>query len=116
MSQARLLADRRFAPLFWALFLGALNDNLLKNALVILITYHSLSAFGAGAQPLVAASAGIFILPFFLFSASAGQLADKYPKAMLIRVVKSVEVLFMGLAGIGFIRQSVELLLLALAT
>ena len=89
MSQLSLLKRRGFAALFWTQFLGAFNDNLFKNALVILIAYRSLSLFGLSAGDLVVLSGGIFILPFFFFSATAGQLADKLPKPPLVRWVKA---------------------------
>lgn len=102
-NQFHLLASRRFLPLFTVQFLGALNDNVFKNALVILITYRLAQALGANGQVLVTAAAGIFILPFFLFSAPAGQLADKLHKTRLVRLVKLVEVVLMGLAAVGFL-------------
>ncbi|MFO0722975.1 MAG: MFS transporter [Myxococcota bacterium] len=109
-----LLFERRFWPLFVAQFLGAMNDNLLKNALVILITYRSMVLFGLGSASLVALASGLFILPFFLFSGSAGQLSDKYPKGAFLRRVKGAEIVFMGIAAVGFVRESPALLLLAL--
>ena len=101
-SQFRLLARRRFLPLFVTQFLGAFNDNLFKNALVILILYRLAAESGTDGQILVTIAAGIFILPFFLFSATAGQLADKLEKARLIRLTKIAEVVIMGLAVAGF--------------
>ena len=91
-SQYALLGTRRFLPLFLTQTLGAFNDNVFKNALVILITYSLASKQGLNAQLMVTAAAGIFILPFFLFSATAGQLSDKYDKARLIRMIKVAEV------------------------
>ena len=85
MSQLQLLTERRFWPLFWTQFLGAFNDNLFKNALVILIAYRSMTLLGISSATIVVACAGIFIFPFFLFSATAGQLADHYPKWILMR-------------------------------
>ena len=96
------LKSRRFLPLLATQFLGAFNDNLFKNAMVILILYRIAGAAGLNGQVLVTLAAGIFILPFFLFSATAGQLADKYDKTRLIRVVKAAEILVMALAAIGF--------------
>lgn len=101
-NQFDLLKTRRFLPLFITQFLGAFNDNVFKNALVILITYVVAENAGLNAQIMVTAAAGIFILPFFLFSATAGQLADKYEKAYLIRIIKFVEILLMIGAAIGF--------------
>lgn len=114
MSQLRLLAERRFWPLFWTQFLGAFNDNLFKNALVILIAYRSMSLLGIGSQTIVVACAGIFIFPFFLFSATAGQLADRLAKYRLIRWVKLWEIGVMTLAGVGFALDSLALLLVVL--
>jgi hypothetical protein len=76
-----LLRARRFAAFFWAQFLGAFNDNLFRNALVVLATFRSVSVLGLPADRVVAIAGGVFTLPFFLFSASAGQLADKLPSA-----------------------------------
>lgn len=108
-----LLKTRRFFPLFGTQFLEAFNDNFLKNALVILITY-TLIHNARVAEIIVTAAGGIFILPFFLFSATAGQLADKYDKSFLIRVIKIVEIAAMILAAIGFIEKSTTLLLFTL--
>src|ERR1700682_6643798 len=97
-TQFPLLHPRRFLPLFVTQFLGALNDNFFKNALVILVTYRLAQESGLNAQILVTAAAGLFILPFFLFSATAGFLADKFEKRRLVLVVKSAEILFMAIA------------------
>ncbi|MCU0233369.1 MAG: MFS transporter [Thermoanaerobaculales bacterium] len=114
MSQLHLLAERRFWPLFWTQFLGAFNDNLFKNALVILVAYRSMTLVGISSQTIVVACAGIFILPFFLFSATAGQLADRLAKWRLIRWVKVWEIGVMALAGVGFATHSLPLLLAVL--
>lgn len=114
MSQLHLLGERRFWPLFWTQFLGAFNDNLFKNALVILVAYRSMTLLGLGSKTIVVACAGIFIFPFFLFSATAGQLADRFPKWRLIRWVKVWEVGVMALAGVGFATNSLGLLLAVL--
>lgn len=114
MGQLSLLRTRRFAGIFWTQFFGAFNDNLLKNALVILITYRSLSVLGLSPENLVALCGGLFILPFFLFSATAGELADRYAKHRLVRVVKMVEIAIMTSAAVGFWQQSLWLLLTAL--
>jgi 1-acyl-sn-glycerol-3-phosphate acyltransferase len=89
MSQSRLLAQKRFAPLFWTQFLGALNDNVYKNALVILF---SARLARETAHTLVQVAGGVFILPYFLFSATAGQVADQREKARLVRTVKVLEI------------------------
>src|SRR3990167_7650873 len=113
-SQFDLLKTRRFLPLFITQFLGAFNDNVFKNALMILITYRIGELAGLNSQSLVALAAGIFIFPFFLFSATAGQLADKYEKSRLITIIKFVEIVLMVLAAIGFYFQSVFLLMTVL--
>ncbi len=113
-SQFTLLGTRRFLPLFLTQTLGAFNDNVFKNALVILITYSLASKQGLNAQLMVTAAAGIFILPFFLFSATAGQLSDKYDKARLIRLIKIAEIFLMIGTAIGFYLQSVSFLMIML--
>jgi acyl-[acyl-carrier-protein]-phospholipid O-acyltransferase/long-chain-fatty-acid--[acyl-carrier-protein] ligase len=110
-SQFDLLKTRRFLPLFLTQFIGAFNDNVFKNALVILITYQAGTKAGVDPRLLVTAAAGIFILPFFLFSATAGQLADKYEKAWLIRLIRLIEIPVMLLAGIGFALENYWMLL-----
>jgi 1-acyl-sn-glycerol-3-phosphate acyltransferase len=109
-NQFALLRQRRFAPFFWVQFLGAGNDNLFKFAFTVLITYQLQVAW------LPASLAGLvigalFILPFLLFSATSGQLADKYDKAVLMRFVKSLEIAIMLIAGWGFMHQHVPMLL-----
>lgn len=111
MSQLKLIPDRRFWPLFATQFFGAFNDNLFKNALVILIAYRATSLMGLGPEALVAVSAGVFILPFFLFSATAGQISDKVSKSRLMRWVKGAEIFVMGLAALGFWLDDLALLL-----
>ena len=113
-SQFSLLRERRFGPFFVTQFLGALNDNHFKNALVLMVTYHAATLTSASPGVLVNVAAALFILPFFLFSATAGQLADKYDKARIIRFVKLLEVGIMLLGGWGFIRQDLPALLAAL--
>ncbi|WP_028451382.1 MFS transporter [Chitinilyticum aquatile] len=113
-NQFDLFRTRRFLPLFITQFFGAFNDNLFKNALLVLITFHGLAAAGMDAQTLVNAAAGIFILPFFLFSTFAGQLAEKYDKAVLARAVKILEIIIMALAGIGFVWHIASLLMACL--
>ena len=113
-NQFSLLGQRRFAPFFATQFLGALNDNIFRNGLVILITFQGVLVAGMDHNQLANVAAGLFILPFFLFSATAGQLADKYEKSMLIRRVKTLEIVLMVLAGIALISESYSLLLLVL--
>jgi 1-acyl-sn-glycerol-3-phosphate acyltransferase len=109
-NQFALLTQRRFGPFFWVQFLGAGNDNVFKFAFTVLVTYQ------LQVQWLPASMAGLvigalFILPFLLFSATSGQLADKYPKEILIRFVKNLEIVIMLLAGWGFMQQYVPVLL-----
>ncbi len=111
MNQFQLLESRRFLPLFCTQFLGAFNDNVYKNALVILIIFQGSTLYGIDTNIIVTLSAGIFILPFFLFSAIAGQLADRYEKSMLIRRVKVLEIIIMSFAVIGFYLESVLMLI-----
>ncbi|MCB1914855.1 MAG: MFS transporter, partial [Rhodocyclaceae bacterium] len=113
-SQFALLRERRFLPFFLTQFLGAFNDNLFKNALVVLITFEAVRYTTMAPGVLVNLAAGIFILPFFLFSASAGQFADKFEKSRLIRLVKLAEIAIMGLAALAFARDSLGLLLATL--
>ncbi|MEQ8268588.1 MAG: MFS transporter [Parvibaculum sp.] len=114
-SQFRLLGSPRFMPLFVTQALGAFNDNIFKNALVILITYSATASLeGIDTQTLVALAGGIFILPFFLFSATAGQFADKMPKPELVRKVKLFEIAIMVAAAIGFALESPVMLLTVL--
>ena len=101
-NQLHLLKTRRFLPLFVTQAIGALNDNLFKTALMFLITYRIAEVAEMNGQVMVNAAAGIFILPFFLFSATAGQLADKLEKSILIRWIKAAEIAVMGLAAYGF--------------
>ena len=109
-SQFPLLGSRRFAPFFATQSLGAFNDNAFRNALVVLVGYHmGLDEHAVGFYSNVAPA--LFILPFFLFSASAGQLAEKYEKTRIIRWVKLFEIAAMTLAAAGFFLKSIPLLL-----
>ena len=116
-SQWQLLSTRRFLPFFLAQFAGAFNDNLLRNGLVIMATFGAGASAGpaAGEDGLVAnAAAALFILPFFLFSATAGQLADKYEKSRFIQYIKLFEIAIMVIGSIGFLAHHLALLLTAL--
>ncbi|AJC23597.2 MFS transporter [Pandoraea pulmonicola] len=108
--QSRLLKERRFAPFFWTQFLGAMNDNVFKIAFTSLVTYHA-SLFqdvdGKTAAFLISA---IFIAPFLLFSATSGQIADKWDKARLIRFVKTLEIAIMAVGALGFLWTNASLL------
>lgn len=114
MSFNLITKDKRFFPLFWTQFLGAFNDNVFKNALVMLITFKSVQALGLNSKTLVALCGGIFILPFILFSAVAGQIADKFEKNKVIRVTKYTELLFMALAVVGIYLQNFPFLIFVL--
>lgn len=113
-SQFSLLTKRRFLPMFLTQFLGAFNDNVFKQALLLLLTYHAAQQLNMATSLLNNLAALLFILPFFLFSATAGQIADKYEKSMLIRRIKLMEIAVMILATIGFLLQQYALLLLSL--
>ncbi len=92
MGPVRLLASRRFLPLFVAQFLGAANDNVFKNALALLIVYRLGTEAGVNGQVMVTVAAGLFMLPFFLLSATAGQLSDRMDKGRLMKLVKLAEI------------------------
>lgn len=109
-NQFSLLRQRRFAPFFWTQFLGAGNDNLFKFAFTVLVTYQLQLSWLPPAQAGLVIGA-LFILPFLLFSATSGQLADKFDKVVLIRHLKSAEIGIMALAAIGFFTNNIPLLL-----
>jgi 1-acyl-sn-glycerol-3-phosphate acyltransferase len=113
-SQFRLLFERRFGPFFAVQFLGAANDNVFKQALVILLAYQTASFTAMSSDTLQNLAQALFILPFFLFSASAGQLADKYEKSTLITITVALELAVMALGAIGLLQKSLTLLLIAL--
>ena len=101
-SQFSLLKTVRFAPFFWTQFFGAFNDNLFKNSLLALLTFGVLQS-GMELSKMNNLGALLFILPFFLFSALAGQLADKYEKSLLIRYIKGLEIIIMLLGAVCFL-------------
>lgn len=109
-----LLTQRRFKPFFWTQGLGAFNDNVFKTALITQVAFNTASLTTLDGSMLVTLLPGLFILPFFLFSASAGQLADKYEKSQIIRMVKLLEISIMLFASVGFVIHSLLLLALAL--
>lgn len=113
-NQFSLLGQRRFTPFFATQFLGALNDNIFRNGLVILITFQGIRILGMNHTELANVAAFLFILPFFLFSATAGQLADKYEKSMLMRRIKLLEIGLMSLAATALLTQQYPLLLFVL--
>ncbi|WP_157263787.1 MFS transporter [Azohydromonas aeria] len=109
-SQFALLRQRRFAPFFWTQFLGAFNDNLFKFALTVMVTYQlHLAWLPAELAGLVIGA--LFILPFVLFSATGGQIADRLDKRTLMRALKTLEAAIMALAAWGFLAAHVPLLL-----
>jgi 1-acyl-sn-glycerol-3-phosphate acyltransferase len=109
-NQFALLGQRRFAPFFWTQFLGAGNDNLFKFAFTVLVTYQ-LELDWLPPKMAGLAIGALFILPFLLFSATSGQLTDKYDKTRVIRLVKSLEIAIMVLAAWGFWTVNVYVLL-----
>jgi len=112
-SQFSLLSQRRFAPFFWTQFLGAFNDNLFKTALLVALTYDALSWTTISPGLLNNLIPGLFILPYVIFSATAGQIADKVEKGRLARFVKLLEVAIMLVAGIGWMTHTLWLLIAA---
>jgi 1-acyl-sn-glycerol-3-phosphate acyltransferase len=113
MSQFDLLGQRRFAPFFWTQALGAFNDNAFRNALVMLVAFQ-MGLDDKSVSLYTNLAPALFILPFFLFSATAGQLAEKYEKTRIIRAVKLFEIGAMALAAIGFHTHDTTLLLVVL--
>src|SRR6478672_7228751 len=112
-SQFALLGQRRFGPFFATQLLGALNDNVFRNATILLVTsLLGLSTEQAGLYTNLAPA--LFILPFFLFSALAGQIAEKYEKTRLIRYVKLFEIAAMAVAAWGFYAHHASLLMVVL--
>ena len=113
-SQWLLLRTRRFLPFFVTQFLGALNDNLFKNAMVLLLTFQVAQASSLSSGVLVNLAGGVFILPFFLFSATAGQLADKFERSRIMRLVKLFEIAIAAIGVVGLVRKDVTLLFVTL--
>ncbi|MBW9106892.1 MFS transporter [Paraburkholderia phenoliruptrix] len=111
-SQFKLLGERRFAPFFWTQFLGAMNDNVFKIGFTSLVTFQAARFSGVDPKTAAFLISAIFILPFVLLSATSGQIADKYDKAMLTRLVKSFEIVVMLIGGAGFLLHSAPLLYL----
>ncbi|HEX8788762.1 MAG TPA: MFS transporter, partial [Telluria sp.] len=114
-SQFALLSQRRFGPFFWTQFLGAFNDNLFKTALMVVLTYDALSWTSMSPALLNNLIPGLFILPYVVLSASAGQVADKIEKGRLARWVKLFEIGIMALAAIGWLSHTLWLLIAAVA-
>jgi 1-acyl-sn-glycerol-3-phosphate acyltransferase len=112
-SQFSLLTQRRFAPFFWTQFFGAFNDNVFKTALLVVLTYDTASWTGMKASFLNVLIPGLFILPYVVFSATAGQIADKVEKGRLARFVKLLEIGIMLIAAIGWLTHTLWLLIAA---
>lgn len=110
----QLMKSRRFLPMFLTQFFGALNDNVYKQALLLVFTYGWISQQSANVSTLNNLAALLFILPYFIFSATAGQLADKYERAQLVRAIKLLEIIIMLIGTAGFLLGNLWLLLIAL--
>ena len=108
-NQLYLFKDIRFLPLFIVQFCGCLNDSVLKNALIILVTYK-LSSELAQPQLLILLANIIFILPFALFASLAGQIADRYERSFVVKIIKLIEVIIVLLASYGFIHNNLHIL------
>lgn len=113
-SQFALFFKKRFTAMFITQFMGAFNDNLFKQALLLVLTYSVASQMGMKISTLNNLAAMLFILPYFLFSALAGQLADKYEKSKLTVNIKILEIVIMVIAVFGFFMQLYWLLFVAL--
>jgi 1-acyl-sn-glycerol-3-phosphate acyltransferase len=113
-NQFSLLRQRRFGPFFWTQFLGAFNDNVFKTALLTILTYDALSWTAMDVGLLNNLIPGLFILPFVLFSATAGQFAEKFEKSRLTRYVKVLEICIMAVAGFGWMTHNLWLLVAAI--
>ncbi len=113
-NQFTLMREQRFRPFFFTQFLGAFNDNVFKTSLITLVAFHAVSLTTIDGTTLVTLLPGLFILPFFLFSATAGQLADKFEKSQIIRIVKVFEIGIMLFASAGFFLHNIGLLAAAL--
>lgn len=113
-DQSRLLTQRRFLPYFLTQAFGAFNDNIYKNVLLILFAFAAPGALPVDSDLIINLAAGLFILPFFLFSATAGVITDKYDKATIMRVVKMAEIVIMSLAAFAFISENYLMLLILL--
>lgn len=114
MQKKPLIFSPNYWPIFWTQFWGAMNDNVFKNAMVILIAFKAYSLLGLGVEQMVALCGGLFILPFFLFSALAGQYSDKFSKSKLVIFTKYLEVAVMILGAVGFLMSSIGLMFVAL--
>ena len=113
-NQFTLLTQKRFAPFFCTQFLGAFNDNIFRNGLIILLTFKGIEVFGLNASQIANVACALFILPYFLFSAIAGQIADKYEKSILIKSTKLLEIILMVTATFVLLTENYSFLLFIL--
>ncbi len=111
-NQFELLKQRRFAPFFWTQALGAFNDNVFKNALIAMVTFVLVSLSEKQESTFIQLASALFILPFFLFSATSGQLSERFDKAKLAQAVKWMEIAIMLIASVGFVYQNIPLLMI----
>ncbi|MCR9941515.1 MFS transporter [Vibrio owensii] len=109
-----MFLTKRFFPYFVTQCLGALNDNIYKNVLLLMVTYSQIDSVPMSVDLFVNLAAGLFILPFFLFSAHAGAIADNMDKAKLIRRLKLIELVIMSCAATAIMTQSAILMLVLL--
>ena len=113
-NQFKLLTQKRFAPFFFTQFLGAFNDNIFRNGLIILLTFKGIEVLGLNASQIANVAGALFILPYFLFSAIAGQIADKYEKSVLIKSTKLLEIILMLTATFVLLTKNYNFLLIIL--
>ena len=113
-NQFTLLTQKRFGPFFCTQFLGAFNDNIFRNGLIILLTFKGIEVFGLNASQIANVAGALFILPYFLFSAIAGQIADKYEKSILIKSTKLLEIILMVTATFVLLTENYSFLLFIL--
>lgn len=114
MSQMKLFSSKRFVPFFFTQFFGAFNDNIFKNTLMLIIAFGAIDQMGVEINLIMNVAAGLFILPYLLFSGIAGQITDLNEKSSLMRKIKLFEIGIMALAAVGFITGSYFFLLFIL--
>ena len=113
-NQFSLITQKRFGPFFFTQFLGAFNDNIFRNGLIILLTFKGVEVLGLNASQIANVAGALFILPYFLFSAVAGQLADREEKSDLIKKIKLFEIILMLLATAALLTENYPYLLIIL--
>ena len=109
-----LFTSRRFLPMFVVQFFGALEDNLFRNAFIVLLAFQAAGRDGASSAFIIAMGAGLFILPFFIFSATAGTITDRMEKTRLVRWLEFFNFVLMMIAGTALVTQSVAFILFTL--